>query len=515
MVRSFVERGFVVIDGVSSEFPLSFHENLGAKLESAMNSNSSSEMRVATSNNVGAVFPEAARAVRQAAGHFLRKILGPSFVLHAHRHVHWSAAGRDQLWHKDAYWTRARLRSHRSRWAIAMYYPRGATEAMGPTYVMPGSQYHTIDKRWPTLVDRLGVGNCRADRYCDEAAERQRRLDEDTRLLYPELVDRRGVPIVVEPGAIVVLHFDLLHRGSSAEPGARPRPLVKFIFGRTREPERFSGADNMAVGDAYAYLAGEKLAVADAPPVADAAAILRARNASEVRRLEAAFSLAAARGHAIKTLLDGVLRPGLPEAARRAASSGLAAVGGAAAEALASAETPKDPVSRWYATRTLGEIATTKTGFEALVRALESRDDDVLRSTAAEALGVALQRECFGVYVDKLVRAIPDHPVESDGAAASGKRDQVGQAAAFALLGLLENPRTRRCVRPRAIGTKCRGIVARADVNDRYVVATCFDILASLARDDPALEKDLFTALLDSRWCERTNFGAKQLRHFL
>ena len=115
----------------------------------------------------------------------LRALLGDSYLMHAHRHMHTSRKATDQVWHKDSYWGTRKLRHHRSRWVMALYYPKRVTLAMGPTYVLPHSHYATIDTGEVAHAgeDRLGRARFAADAeqthyYTDGDAEGRRcRLD--------------------------------------------------------------------------------------------------------------------------------------------------------------------------------------------------------------------------------------------------------------------------------------------------------------------------------------------------
>ena len=56
--------------------------------------------------------------VRQA----LTAVLGENYLLHGHRHLHVSASS-NQMWHKDSYWGLRKVRRHRPRWCMMLYYP--------------------------------------------------------------------------------------------------------------------------------------------------------------------------------------------------------------------------------------------------------------------------------------------------------------------------------------------------------------------------------------------------------
>jgi hypothetical protein len=85
----------------------------------------------------------------------LTSLLGREYAQHPHRHMHhpaWGepAAAVDQPFHKDG--NHVPLRDHRPRHVMAMYYPTDTTLAMGPTAVVPGSQYLECNKQdWSQL----------------------------------------------------------------------------------------------------------------------------------------------------------------------------------------------------------------------------------------------------------------------------------------------------------------------------------------------------------------------------
>ena len=105
----------------------------------------------------------------------LSSILGADFAQHPHRTMHnygkanghQDSIGGDQTWHKDGH--HVPMRSHHPRWVIVFvrcqrrpsppirpalthrvccrrqYYPHAVTEDMGPTGILPGATYTTID----------------------------------------------------------------------------------------------------------------------------------------------------------------------------------------------------------------------------------------------------------------------------------------------------------------------------------------------------------------------------------
>ena len=127
----------------------------------------------------------------------LSTILGPGYMLHAHRHCHFNPPGSDdQASHQDSYEDDENVRHHHTRWAMAFYYPHDVTEDMGPTAVQPGTQYY---------YDRETVQEEPEDALCGPA------------------------------GTVTIVHYDLWHRAMSNHSDHK-RYMVKFLFVRRREP---------------------------------------------------------------------------------------------------------------------------------------------------------------------------------------------------------------------------------------------------------------------------------------
>ena len=72
----------------------------------------------------------------------LTSILGQNYVMNQHRACHYHPPGSQaQDWHKD-YPLGGNVRYHRTRLAMAFYYPQDVTEDMGPTAIQPATQYY-------------------------------------------------------------------------------------------------------------------------------------------------------------------------------------------------------------------------------------------------------------------------------------------------------------------------------------------------------------------------------------
>ncbi|MEK3886317.1 HEAT repeat domain-containing protein [Bacillus sp. FSL K6-3431] len=128
----------------------------------------------------------------------LTSVLGPDYYMHPHRHCHYNQPGNQApgggQWHKDGYWSS--MRSHRPWWAMIFYYTQDITEDLGPTAIMPGTQY------------------------------------------YEKFLGDKGETLLPtgKAGTMVLVHFDLWHK-ASLNVSNLDRYMLKFQFARLKEPE--------------------------------------------------------------------------------------------------------------------------------------------------------------------------------------------------------------------------------------------------------------------------------------
>ena len=93
----------------------------------------------------------------------LQSLLGADYLIHPHRHCHENPSGSDgQRMHQDSYENDENVRHHRTRWAMAFYYPQDVSLEMGPTAVLPASQYFT--RRAGAPAGRVAAVRCRRHR---------------------------------------------------------------------------------------------------------------------------------------------------------------------------------------------------------------------------------------------------------------------------------------------------------------------------------------------------------------
>jgi hypothetical protein len=323
---------------------------------------------------------------------------------------------------------------------------------MGPTSILPGTQYYETRSEDPDNAERL---------LCGKA------------------------------GTVHIVHFDVWHRATANVSGKR-RYMLKFIFARTEEPERpaWNATDPEWHGDAdekhallwrshWNWLRGER--ERDLATVTPPEAILTARiealwSEREAIALDAAYALGAAGPSAIPALLDAL--PAEEEQPCRLAALALTLIGRPARPALLRAASHSDWRVRAVAVDALAEIAPpAEESIAALTRALDDENDWVRRH-AADALGTL--GPAAGEATEALARLLQD------------EKPYVRINAATALMKL----------GPSAAGAVPALSKALWD-SDRYTRG--FAALALRRIGTPEATDSVLNSLLTERWCPITN----------
>lgn len=127
----------------------------------------------------------------------LISLLGEDYQVNAHRHWHMKPAGSGYMhWHQDS----TNNRDIRINRFLGLYYPRDVTPDMGPTIIVPGTQYRNA----PT--DRMAT--------------------------YTNINGQ--IPLTVKAGTVAFTHYDLWH-GTAANRSNARRHMIKFLFSRTND----------------------------------------------------------------------------------------------------------------------------------------------------------------------------------------------------------------------------------------------------------------------------------------
>ncbi|MFM7323008.1 MAG: HEAT repeat domain-containing protein [Armatimonadota bacterium] len=350
----------------------------------------------------------------------LESLLGPTYVMHCHRHPHVTGPhGKGMGWHKDSYWGYYRIRDHHPRWVMAMYYPQDVPVEFGPTGAIPGSQY------FETQVPRLaGV----RDDLADGANE--------------------GIPAVLEAGSVLFIHFDLWHK---AYPNFldKTRYMFKFQFTRLDEPTGpcwNKVADRIPLGEReddprapiwrqmWHWLAGESGPATTGDPGALAETL---RSDSEIERLGAAYTLGGLGPEGTRVLLEAL--EGARDEVKRDAGYGLAAAGDDAVPGLVAALSSTDENVRAHALYALGDRGPRAAGVADALRACAHDPSEKVRRTLADALGqVRADPEASVAVLEGLLRD-GDEQVRFNAAYALAKFRGAAAAAVSALAAGLED----------------------------------------------------------------------------
>lgn len=309
----------------------------------------------------------------------LSSLLGRGYVMHDHRHLHESGSNADQMWHQDSYWGFRRPRHHRPRWCMVMYYPQATTLEMGPTYILHGSQYWSLDSDHKLQGEDILMPDGEIPKAVNINSLNQKTSEDRARFLdssreyflgeYAELAPQKQV--VVPAGACLLLHYDLWHRASSRSSDEAPsRFMFKFQFLRTAEPVSGETATLLSPkipsapeelrhiwDDVREWLGGGGGGGGESGENLDeriiSAAVALLSSPREMVRVGAAYRLGRSTSWAeLVTALSGP-----DEGAARAASYGLAAVGPEVVARVMPLLSAAAPRTRCLAAFVLGEVA--------------------------------------------------------------------------------------------------------------------------------------------------------------
>ena len=300
----------------------------------------------------------------------LRSLLGADYLLHPHRHCHENPRGSGgQEMHQDSYENDQNVRHHRTRWAMAFYYPQDVPLEMGPTAILPASQY-----------------------YESGAQARQ----------------REELALCGAAGTVTIVHYDLWHR-AMANTGDRHRYMVKFLFTRMSEPraatwDHRAAAFDLAGDDPPASLRRRMwdwMRAAEWSEPADGALDKWEQvlgEGTEAERLRAAYALASRGAEAVPRLVAALRRqaaalrqPNLEadhtNSSQLDAVFGLSAVGAFAVPAVVALLDDEAWWVRAAAADVLGDMGETARETAPRLTASLSDESAWVRRNAVEALG--------------------------------------------------------------------------------------------------------------------------------
>ncbi len=400
-VAQFLVNGFVELDpGVDAEVHEAlFTEARGVHDEAQAIGGDSNHIQV-TGDNLRARIPAIDQVLEAPPIHgALTSLLGPDYVLHPHNFVHESSR-RDQSFHQDGNlpWNdRGHYRSHKPNWVVLFYYPQEVRRPLGPTEVLPGSQYWTTDFEKP---DGTWYRGDAVDKHADPDDFAQDDLTARDRRIQ-EVVDSLGIPSVTRQklelprGRVVLAHYDIFHRGTRRAPEIEDRRFMyKFYYFRTQDPQvptwRHERAPATLDRSPMAAEIWSWLGAAGAGGTRVDVSLAELVNAREEdTRTRAAYALGIrARRDARLCVELGELLFDSVESTRRAAAYALGLAGNTAEAAIIEACRAPAATTRRLAVASAGEARLGSLAVvDALFVCLEEDEDDLARSNAAYALG--------------------------------------------------------------------------------------------------------------------------------
>ncbi len=454
-MRDFITNGYVK---VNTDLPPSFHENVCQQLDTMFEETGN------LGNNLLPAIPEIQEVFDHPVTHgAMQGVLGSDYVMHPHRYCHFNQQGSEgQNFHKDSYAGDEQIRRHRCRWTMAFYYPQDVTEDMGPTAVLPGSQYYETG---------------------DSAHEQ------------PEIV------LCGEAGTVTIVHYDLWHRATPNR-SDKKRYMLKFLFLRLDEPQTPLWQSN--TDDWHTHSNGEEHnhpelwesiwdwyygkqngnPVNGVPHAEVDTLIETLEGENEKERLNAAYRLGRVGADAVPTLKQ--MLHSESNAIREYAGYALSLTGAPAVPTLIDALQATDDSVRISAAFTLADMGkAAQEALPALMRAAQDPNESVRRH-ATEGLGLIGQLVSDEMDVSETVQVL-----------ATGLSDAYfpvrdNAARALAKLGVLAEP-------------AMPALIIQLEDEDRYVRFHAAVALKQI--QTPEAQDALFNHLFTSRWCALTTRG--------
>ncbi|WP_409340574.1 HEAT repeat domain-containing protein [Paenibacillus sp. MBLB4367] len=457
-MAAFITNGYL---NLNTDFPAEFHRTVMQKLNEVYKDEGN------PGNNLLPRIPEIGRFFEHpVVSGALTSILGPEYIMSAHRHGHLTKSGGGQVgWHKDNYWLNEKIRNHHPWSVIIFYYTQDVTEDMGPSALMPGTHNYYSKPGEDRAITKKVTGKA---------------------------------------GSMALIAYDLWHTATQNQSDI-DRYMLKFQFFRMEAPQsptwnnkssHFLSVDPLQQVNEHRlmwehewnWLSGSskegktekdvlsQTAEQESERIRQLAEALKGEN--EIVSLNAAYELAAIGAGAIPALMEAVHSPVHSVACN--ASHGLIVIGEEAVPSLVEAlkaETAHDQ-TRGYMAFALGELG--EAAGEAVPALIEQLQDQTafVRQHTVEALG--LIRHPASLVVPALCQALLHDPDNFTRFTAALALARVGKEAADAVPALEK---------------------ALADPY-RYVPATASEALARI-RTDEALDV-LLPYLRKARWCPVT-----------
>ena len=450
-MQDFIINGYVK---VKVDVPPSFHENVYQQLDAMFEGTGN------LGNNVLPLIPEIQEVFDHPVVHgAMQSVLGANYAMHSHRYCHFNQQGSEgQNFHKDSYEGDEQIRRHRCRWTMAFYYPQDVTEDMGPTAVLPGSQYYETG----------------------ESAHEQ-----------PDLA------LTGEAGTVTIVHYDLWHRAMPNR-SDKKRYMLKFLFIRLDEPQ--TPIWQNTTDDWHALSNGEKSehpelweslwdwyngkqnGTSNGVSQTEVDTLIGALNSTHEReRLNATYRLGRVGVPAVSILKQALYSRS--DTIREYAGYALSLTGAPAVPTLIDALQATDASVRASAAFALADMG--KVAQEALPALTHAAQDDSewVRRHATEGLGLIGQQVSEEMDLSEVVEVLTTRLQDNY----HWVRDNA--ARSLAKLGTLAAPAIPR-------------LVAQLEDENRYV--RFHAALALKQIKTPEAQDALFNHLFASRWCALT-----------
>ncbi len=436
----------------------------------------------------------------------LSSILGPRYFRYGHSFIHQSGA-YDQSYHKDSplpWGTRGGLRSHRPNWAMLFYYPQAVALDMGPTEILPGTQYWNVNREGTGRTE----GEDRFEGTLNQDVVNGMNEVERERYFHKQVLefDRNVKPLRLQlpKGSLVLVHFDLFHRGTRSV-GDDARFMYKFWYVRTTEPRE---SNRRRVIEYRARDPRRQALVAKNAAWLGLEVQHRAEPCEHEAVVQEAERMAQAHGEVetnVGSVVDACLQE--DEANRRSAMYALAGHDEESIVVASDLRLFPNTQARCCAAFLLGELHEPRTAdIDSLLQLIADESDTDVRMTASNALGRALRRriangeywlpEGFGSILDKVLRDARERKTRS-GVTQSGER----QCIYVALLNIVSSA-AEQGVHSDALEQISTLLCERiSGESDRYAKSTAIEILVRLASmgDLQAVEASL-KVLRAERW---------------
>ncbi|WP_238579185.1 HEAT repeat domain-containing protein [Neobacillus niacini] len=500
----FISKGFLVLQ---NDLPEQLHQDVMNKIYYVMHEEGN------PGNNILPRVPEIQQLFETSTVKgALTSVLGPDYYMHPHRHCHYNQPGNQTpgggQWHKDGYWSS--MRSHRPWWAMIFYYTHDITEDLGPTAIMPGTQY------------------------------------------YEKFLGDKGETLLPtgKAGTMVLVHFDLWHK-ASLNVSKFDRYMLKFQFARLKEPEYPSWnhkSKDMVVPedvpfvhsnlwqDVWDWLRSEKTKSTGIKMVDDSDlsqlkaelnaedAFVRGRAADQIGLMgEAGASLASELGRLLSDTVEGValnaayalghigqlgaqelldqLAVGSNLISKRAAY-GLQGAGSIVIPGLIETLHHKEEKKRALAAFVLGMLGShAREAVPTLIKSLKD-ESQLVRRNIIESLGMIVHPADH--IVPELVKALEESVLEeSSNSAKSRELNDINQPYIINKIGYTAALSLLRTGKEDSANIVVQSLERALNSKDRYIRAYVAEALSHLRTEDSI--DVLIRFCRSSRWCADTH----------